>query len=72
MLRCNRQLHIWISEADHAFLAHTAQQADTTIGAIVRRLIRLSAKSFDASSPASAVGRGCGASRQQHTNDEGD
>jgi len=35
-----RQLHVWISEDDYAYLTCKAAEDDTTLGAIVRSLLR--------------------------------
>ena len=40
MIPCRRQLHVWVTEADHAFLTSRAVDNDTTVGALVRALIR--------------------------------
>jgi len=38
-MRVTRQIHIWISEADDAYLRQTAAIRQTSLGAVIRRLI---------------------------------
>jgi len=45
MARCERQLHVWVSKSDHAYLSARAAEDETTVGAIVRSLIRQSLRS---------------------------
>jgi hypothetical protein len=35
-----KQLHVWISERDHALLTSHAESRDEPVGATIRRLIR--------------------------------
>jgi len=44
-----KQLHLWLSEADHAFLSRHATEREEAIAAIVRRLIRSWRHSVEAS-----------------------
>jgi hypothetical protein len=39
--RKRRQLHIWLSDDDHAFLLRHAAEQEETVGMILRRLIKL-------------------------------
>ncbi len=49
-----KQLHLWLSETDHAFLIRHAAERDEAIGAIVRRLIRSWRQSVGPSSTTAA------------------
>jgi hypothetical protein len=40
MAHCGRQLHVWVSDTDHAYLTAKADERGTTIGALIRALIR--------------------------------
>lgn len=37
-----RQLHVWISETDEAFLRDIAMRREVSVGSVVRQLIRVS------------------------------
>lgn len=37
---CRRQLHLWLTEADHAFVCARAAESESTLGAVIRSLIR--------------------------------
>ena len=58
-----KQLHLWLSEADHAFLLRHAAERDEAIGAIVRRLIRSWRHSVG---PSATVAGSEGAVRERH------
>ena len=49
-----KQLHLWLSESEHAFLIRHAAERDEAIGAIVRRLIRSWRQSVERSSTTAA------------------
>jgi len=51
MARCRRQLHVWVSDADHEFLNAQAAENETTVGAIVRGLIKQSLRQQTQRSP---------------------
>jgi hypothetical protein len=53
-----KQLHIWLADEDHEFLARHAASRDETVGLVVRRLVRqLKRRIKESSSPASPEGR---------------
>jgi hypothetical protein len=39
-LRCRRQLHLWVSDADHSYVMGKAEEIGVTAGALIRTLIR--------------------------------
>jgi hypothetical protein len=42
LIRMSRkQLHVWVSQADHEFLLQRAKECDEPLSTVVRRLIRL-------------------------------
>jgi hypothetical protein len=47
-----RQLHVWVTEIDHAFLTKLARSRDESVGVLVRRLIRSARNSLVPHRPA--------------------
>jgi inactivated superfamily I helicase len=62
------QLHVWITDEDHRFLASYAEERGETVGTTIRRLVRQLKRQSSQAAAAPFAGRADGPSQERPSN----